>query len=87
MIAVRLSVFRASVRSEGNKGNCVEVAPTAFRKSSRSHGTKGDCVEVSPAELTAPLTVEARAVRDSKAPAAHTVGLPLAAWSAFTAVL
>jgi hypothetical protein len=49
-----------------------------WRKSSYSGGSgnNGDCVEVA-------FTAAAIAARDSKAPAAGALEVPLAAWSAF----
>jgi hypothetical protein len=65
----------------------ITALSTVFRKSSRSHGTGGDCIEMAPAELGASAGGAARAMRDSKAPAANTMGVALAAWSVFTAAL
>jgi hypothetical protein len=74
--------WRKSTYSDGNGGNCVEVAydfPGAarWRKSSHSDDNGGDCVEVADG---VPGVVP---VRDSKVPGGPVVLVGSAAWAAF----
>ena len=68
-------VWRKSSYSNGNNGNCVEVA-LPWRKSSYSNGNNGECVEVA-------LNTELVGVRDSKAPAFGELAVPAEAWTTF----
>lgn len=73
--------WRKSSRSStnGDNGNCVEIAFTSdWRKSSRSTsaGDNGDCVEVAFADSLV-------AVRDSKNPGATPLAIPATAFSTF----
>ncbi|WP_411135348.1 DUF397 domain-containing protein [Streptomyces sp. C10] len=74
--------WRKSSYSDGNGGNCVEVAhdfPGAalWRKSSYSSGDPDNCLEVSDAH---PGIVP---VRDSKTPHGPALVFPAAGWNAF----
>ncbi len=69
--------WRKSSYSDGNGGQCVEVA-AAWRKSSYSNGNGGDCVEVA---ANMPRIV---AVRDSKDPSGPELVFSRATWAAFT---
>ncbi|KIZ13322.1 DUF397 domain-containing protein [Streptomyces natalensis] len=77
------AIWRKSSYSNGDGGNCVEVAmdfPGAahWRKSSHSNGDGGDCIEVAD---NLPGLVP---VRDTKtAPNGPTVIIPAAAWTRF----
>lgn len=66
--------WRKSSYSNGNGGNCVELAQ--WRKSSYSNGNGGDCVELS----LQPLVT---AVRDSKNPEGGHLLFPATAFAAF----
>ena len=73
--------WRKSSHSDGQGGNCVEVAryaTAAWRKSSHSGGQGGACVEV--AGLTGVI-----AVRDSKDPDGPALGFAPAEWHTFLA--
>lgn len=74
--------WRRSTYSDGNGGECVEVAydfPGAarWRKSSYSNGEGGDCVEVADG---VPGVVP---VRDSKVPDGPVLVVGAVAWGAF----
>ncbi|MFD7321220.1 DUF397 domain-containing protein [Streptomyces sp. NPDC059875] len=76
--------WRKSSFSDGNGGDCVEVAydfpgAAAWRKSSYSDGNGGSCVEVLD---DVPGVVP---VRDSKNPTGPALVVPAAAWAAFVA--
>ncbi|WP_112466817.1 DUF397 domain-containing protein [Streptomyces triticisoli] len=80
------AVWRKSSYSNGDGGNCVEVAEafpdvTAWRKSTYSNGDGGDCVEVCDAH---PGVVP---VRDSKVPHGPVLTVPALAWTAFVTFL
>lgn len=45
-----VGAWRKSGRSDGNGGDCVELA-VAWRKGSRSEGNGGQCVELAVVEL------------------------------------
>jgi hypothetical protein len=66
--------WRKSSYSNGNGGNCVELAQ--WRKSTYSNGDGGDCVELAVQPL---LT----AVRDSKNPDGGVLVFPATAFSTF----
>ncbi|WLQ49038.1 DUF397 domain-containing protein [Streptomyces poriferorum] len=72
----QLHWFKSSY-SDGEGGNCIEVAYD-WHKSSYSSGGGGECVEVS----TSPATIH---IRDSKNLQAPHVDVAPAAWSAFVA--
>ncbi|MEV0450842.1 DUF397 domain-containing protein [Streptomyces sp. NPDC050600] len=76
-----LAVWRKSSYSNGDGGNCVEVAEgfANWRKSSYSNGSGGECVEV---RDDAPGLVP---VRDSKRPDGPVLVVPAAAWAPFVA--
>jgi hypothetical protein len=83
MIDLTRAVWRKSSRSNGNGGDCVEVATNlAWRKSSRSSGQGGDCVEVAADERCGVV-----AIRDSKDPHGPVLAVPPEAWRAFLAAL
>ncbi|MGW2020455.1 DUF397 domain-containing protein [Streptomyces sp. NPDC001927] len=75
--------WRKSSFSDGNGGDCVEVAydfvGAAWRKSTHSDGNGGSCLEVLD---HVPGVVP---VRDSKNPAGPALIVPAAAWAAFVA--
>jgi hypothetical protein len=80
------AVWRKSTYSNGDGGNCVEVAeafPGAahWRKSTYSNGTGGNCVEVCDAH-TAVVPV-----RDSKAPHGPVLTITAPAWTSFVTSL
>ncbi|MGA5603762.1 DUF397 domain-containing protein [Streptomyces griseoincarnatus] len=80
------AVWRKSTYSNGDGGDCVEVAeafPGAarWRKSTYSNGTGGDCLEVCDAH-TAVVPV-----RDSKVPDGPVLTVTAQAWSSFVASL
>ncbi|MFI8963926.1 DUF397 domain-containing protein [Streptomyces sp. NPDC053493] len=77
------AVWRKSSYSNGDGGNCVEVAEgyAHWRKSSYSNGDGGDCVEV--ADDVAGLVP----VRDSKRPDGPVVVVTAAAWAPFVAAV
>ncbi|CAM5623026.1 hypothetical protein SALBM135S_05167 [Streptomyces alboniger] len=79
---LRTAVWRKSTHSNGDGGDCVEVAedfPGAarWRKSSYSNGDGGECVEVADG---VPGVVP---VRDSKLPHGPVLVLPATAWAPF----
>lgn len=83
-IDLSTAVWRKSTYSNGDGGNCVEVAeafPGAarWRKSTYSNGTGGDCVEV--ADGLAGIVP----VRDSKLPHGPVLTLTAPAWASFVA--
>lgn len=74
--------WRKSTYSNGDGGNCVEVAydfigAAQWRKSTYSNGEGGDCVEVADG---VPGIVP---VRDSKAPQGPALLINAPAWQAF----
>ncbi|MDQ0943662.1 DUF397 domain-containing protein [Streptomyces sp. V1I1] len=73
--------WRKSTYSDGDGGECVEVAydfpGAAWRKSTHSDGTGGDCVEVLD---NIPGVVP---VRDSKNPDGPVLVIGAASWTAF----
>ncbi|POM24054.1 hypothetical protein BTM25_26810 [Actinomadura rubteroloni] len=70
-------VWRKSARSSAQGGDCVELASTvAWRKSTRSTGQGGDCVELAQA-------AHVMGIRDSKAPEAGHLDLPIESATAF----
>jgi hypothetical protein len=71
------ATWRKSSYSEGNGGDCVEIAlpADAWRKSSFSEGTGGDCVEVASQQGWA-------AIRDSKDPNGGAIVLDEHSWAA-----
>ncbi|WP_338696295.1 DUF397 domain-containing protein [Streptomyces sp. Q6] len=76
--------WRKSSFSDGNGGDCVEVAydfagAAAWRKSTYSNGEGGSCLEVADGF---PGVVP---VRDSKVDGGDVVVISAAAWSAFVA--
>ena len=66
--------WRKSSYSDGNGGNCVELAQ--WRKSTYSNGNGGECVELSVQPV---LT----AVRDSKNPDGDVLLFPASAFAGF----
>ncbi|MFC9753467.1 DUF397 domain-containing protein [Streptomyces sp. NPDC056921] len=72
----QLHWFKSS-HSDGEGGNCIEVAYD-WRKSSYSSDGGGECVEVA----TCPTTIH---VRDSKSTQGPHLDLAPGAWSAFVA--
>ncbi|WP_414507754.1 DUF397 domain-containing protein [Streptomyces sp. NEAU-L66] len=73
--------WRKSSYSDGNGGNCIEVAQdfpgaAAWRKSSYSNGEGGSCVEVADNLSIVP-------VRDSKNPHGPALVFPAAGWTTF----
>ncbi|MFJ6349454.1 DUF397 domain-containing protein [Streptomyces sp. NPDC092046] len=76
-----VAVWRKSSYSNGDGGNCVEVAESfaVWRKSSYSNGDGGECVEV---RDDTPGLVP---VRDSKRPDGPVLVVPAAAWTPFVA--
>jgi hypothetical protein len=68
--------WRKSSYSNGNGGDCVELALLDWRKSSYSDGNGGDCVELSATPLVT-------AVRDSKNPDGGVLVFPATAFSTF----
>ncbi|MFD4527637.1 DUF397 domain-containing protein [Streptomyces sp. NPDC058470] len=80
------ALWRKSSYSNGDGGNCVEVAgdfagAALWRKSSYSNGDGGECVEVADG---LPGLVP---VRDSKAPEGPALILPASAWAPFVGAL
>jgi hypothetical protein len=80
------AVWRKSTYSNGDGGDCVEVAeafPGAarWRKSTYSNGSGGDCLEVCDAH-TAVVPV-----RDSKAPHGPVLTITAPAWTSFVTSL
>lgn len=75
------AVWRKSSFSNGDGGECVEVAEAyaVWRKSSYSNGDGGDCLEV---RDDAPGLVP---VRDSKRPDGPVLLIPASAWAPFVA--
>jgi hypothetical protein len=73
------AVWRKSSYSNGDGGNCIEVAEgfARWRKSSYSNSSGGDCLEVADGH---PGLVP---VRDSKRPHGPVIVLPAAAWAPF----
>ncbi|MCX4832686.1 DUF397 domain-containing protein [Streptomyces sp. NBC_01016] len=74
--------WRKSSFSDGNGGDCVEVAhdfvgAARWRKSTYSNGEGGSCLEV------ADGVPEVVPVRDSKVTDGHVVVIGAAAWAAF----
>jgi hypothetical protein len=85
-IDLSTTVWRKSSYSNGDGGDCVEVAeafPGAarWRKSSHSNGTGGDCVEVCDAHTGIVP------VRDSKLPHGPVLTIMAPAWTSFVASL
>ncbi|MGA5275332.1 DUF397 domain-containing protein [Streptomyces cellulosae] len=85
-IDLSTAVWRKSTYSNGDGGNCVEVAeafPGAarWRKSTYSNGDGGDCLEVCDAH-TAVVPV-----RDSKVPDGPVLTVTAPAWTSFVASL
>ncbi|WP_406272434.1 DUF397 domain-containing protein [Streptomyces sp. NBC_00191] len=81
-IDLSTAVWRKSTYSNGDGGDCVEVAEAfpgaaAWRKSSYSNGTGGDCVEVCDAHTGVVP------VRDSKLPHGPVLTLTAPAWTSF----
>ncbi|MET9324886.1 DUF397 domain-containing protein [Streptomyces sp. NPDC003038] len=74
MNTIDLDWFKSSY-SDGEGGNCVEVA-LDWRKSSYSGGEGGQCVEVAPCAA-------AVHIRDSKVTAGPELAVAPASWSAF----
>ncbi|MEU8539391.1 DUF397 domain-containing protein [Streptomyces sp. NPDC048717] len=74
------AVWRKSSYSNGDGGNCVEVAEgyTAWRKSTHSNTSGGNCLEV--ADDASPGLVP---VRDSKQPHGPVLLITAAAWTPF----
>ena len=68
------ATWRKSTYSNGNGGNCVELAQ--WRKSSYSNGNGGECVELAVQPV---LT----AVRDSKNPGGSVLTFPAESFAAF----
>ncbi|WP_405806576.1 DUF397 domain-containing protein [Streptomyces sp. NBC_00210] len=85
-IDLSTAVWRKSTYSNGDGGDCVEVAEAfpgaaAWRKSSYSNGTGGDCVEVCDAHTgIVPI-------RDSKLPHGPVLTLTAPAWTSFVTSL
>ncbi|MFC8666260.1 DUF397 domain-containing protein [Streptomyces sp. NPDC057199] len=76
-----LDWFKSS--HSGGEGECVEVA-MQWTKSSYS-GSEGECVEIAIAQ-TAPAAIPTTIhIRDSKTPAAPTLRVTPAPWTAFLA--
>jgi hypothetical protein len=78
------ALWRKSTYSDGNSGNCLEVAydfpgSAAWRKSTYSDGNGGNCLEVADGH---PGIIP---VRDSKNPTGPALVLPAPAWCAFVA--
>jgi hypothetical protein len=73
------AVWRKSSYSNGDGGNCIEVAEgfARWRKSSYSNTSGGDCLEV--ADGHHGLVP----VRDSKCPDGPVIVLPAVAWAPF----
>ncbi|MGW0555148.1 DUF397 domain-containing protein [Streptomyces sp. NPDC002926] len=85
-IDLSTAVWRKSSHSNGDGGNCVEVAeafPGAahWRKSSYSNGSGGDCVEVCDAHTGIVP------VRDSKLPHSAVLTVTAPAWTSFVTSL
>ncbi|WP_406303344.1 DUF397 domain-containing protein [Streptomyces sp. NBC_00885] len=85
-IDLSTAVWRKSSHSNGDGGNCVEVAeafPGAahWRKSSHSNGDGGDCVEVCDAHTGIVP------VRDSKVPSGPVLTITAPAWTSFVTSL
>lgn len=85
-IDLSTAVWRKSTYSNGDGGDCVEVAeafPGAalWRKSSHSNGSGGDCVEV--ADGLAGIVP----VRDSKVPHGPVLTVAAPAWTSFVTAL
>ncbi|MFI0505052.1 DUF397 domain-containing protein [Streptomyces albogriseolus] len=85
-IDLRMAVWRKSSYSNGDGGDCVEVAeafPGAarWRKSTYSNGDGGNCLEVCDAH-TAVVPV-----RDSKVPGGPVLTVTAQAWTSFVASL
>jgi hypothetical protein len=81
------ATWRKSSHSNGDGGNCLEVAEdipgaATWRKSSYSNGDGGDCLEVADGSATGLVPV-----RDSKRPHAAALTYPAPAWSGFVAAL
>ncbi|GAA2788149.1 DUF397 domain-containing protein [Streptomyces showdoensis] len=77
------AVWRKSSYSNGDGGDCLEVAEgfAAWRKSSYSNTSGGNCLEV---RDDAPGLVP---VRDSKRPDGPVLVVPAAAWAPFVAAV
>ncbi|MFF7116307.1 DUF397 domain-containing protein [Streptomyces albogriseolus] len=80
------AAWRKSSYSNGDGGNCVEVAEelpgvARWRKSTYSNGSGGDCLEVCDAH-TAVVPV-----RDSKVPHGPVLTVTAQAWTSFVASL
>ncbi|MFI2505662.1 DUF397 domain-containing protein [Streptomyces sp. NPDC018972] len=83
-IDLSTAVWRKSSYSNGDGGNCVEVAEAflgaaRWRKSTYSNGSGGDCLEVCDAHTTIVP------VRDSKAPHGPVLTITAPAWTSFVA--
>ncbi len=90
MASIRIDLstvaWRKSSHSNGDGGNCVEVAEgflgaARWRKSSYSNGSGGNCVEV--ADGLAGVVP----VRDSKMPDGPVLVVPARAWASFVRAL
>ncbi|WP_406740223.1 DUF397 domain-containing protein [Streptomyces atratus] len=73
------AIWRKSSHSNGDGGNCVEVAErfATWRKSSYSNGSGGNCLEVADGH---PGVIP---VRDSKRPEGPVLVVPASAWTPF----
>ncbi|MFP1628336.1 DUF397 domain-containing protein [Streptomyces sp. 5K101] len=85
-IDLNTAVWRKSTYSNGDGGNCVEVAEAfpgtaAWRKSTYSNGDGGNCVEVCDAHTGVVP------VRDSKVPSGPVLTVTALAWSSFVSAL
>ncbi|WP_189886604.1 DUF397 domain-containing protein [Streptomyces xantholiticus] len=85
-IDLSTAVWRKSTYSNGDGGDCVEVAeafPGAarWRTSTYSNGDGGNCVEVCDAHTGVVP------VRDSKVPSGPVLTVPAPAWSSFVNAL
>lgn len=85
-IDLSTAAWRKSTYSNGDGGDCVEVAeafPGAaqWRKSTYSNGSGGDCVEVCDAHTGVVP------VRDSKVPSGPVLTVPAPAWTSFVSAL
>ncbi|MGY4989814.1 DUF397 domain-containing protein [Streptomyces nigrescens] len=85
-VDLRTAVWRKSSYTNGDGGNCLEVAegfPGAarWRKSTYSNGDGGNCVQVVD-DLPGIIPV-----RDSKDPHGPTIVFPAATWSSFVSAV
>ncbi|MET9656718.1 DUF397 domain-containing protein [Streptomyces sp. NPDC006510] len=76
---LHLATWRKSSYSNGDGGNCLEVAEefARWRKSSYSNGDGGDCLEVADGHQ------DLVPVRDSKRPEGPVLVVPASAWTPF----